>query len=46
MNMNKKTIITIMLALVTVAGVAQEIRFPTTLLTSAMRHPNHGFDLL
>ena len=44
--MNKKTIITILLTLVTMTGLAQEIRFPPTLLTSAMRHPNHGFDLL
>ena len=44
--MNKKAFISMMLALVTMAGVAQEIRFPPTLLTSAMRHPNHRFDLL
>ena len=39
----KKSIITMMLALVAMTGLAQEIRFPPTLLTSAMRHPNHGF---
>ena len=53
MNMNKKAFISMMLALVAMAGVAQEIKMNETtindyipMLNQKGYHPNHGFDLL